>query len=122
MEHKALQIILVGLLFFACNKSSGALNVLKLGPDTYLVTVGSSWQAEAKDIAVTKANQYCSSLDKEILVSNISSSVSHRIINESTFPTHTVDITFRCLSKDDPSLERPTYQKAPSVVIEDRRN
>ena len=127
MKRKILQIILVGLFLHACNKSRIALQpeILKLGPDTYLAIVGSENQAYAKTAAVTKANQHCSSLGKEILVSNITSDVSYRqnYANPAiSHATHAVNITFQCLAKDDPSLVRPTYQKPPSVVIEDRRN
>jgi hypothetical protein len=30
------------------------------------------------------------------------------------------DITFRCLSKGDPALQRPSYQHSPNIVIEHR--
>jgi len=117
MPHKIFKVVLISMFLVSCAQSSG---VLKLGPDTYTVSVHAApargGESGAKRLAVTEANQYCSSLGKEILVSNIS---SHRSTH---FPGGTVDITFSCFDKGDADLVRPTYQKPPDVVIEDRRN
>ena len=53
---------------------------------------------------------------KEILVTNIASGRSTHL------PGGTVEVTFRCLAKGDPDLQRPTYRTVPTTVIEDRRN
>jgi hypothetical protein len=91
-----------------------------MGPDTYTVSVHAApargGESGARKIALTEANEYCARLGREILVSNLS---SHRSTH---FPGGTVEATFNCLSKEDPSLKRPKYQKEPDVVIEDRRD
>lgn len=103
------------LLFTACAQSSG---VLKMGPDTYSVSVHAApargGEAGAKKIALMEANQYCLNLNQEIMVTNTSSGAS------SHFPGGTVDITFLCLASNDPALKRPVLESVPDIVIESR--
>lgn len=91
-----------------------------MGPDTYSVSVHAApargGASGARNLAITEANEKCVAEGKEILVTNISSGPS------SHFPGGTVDVTFQCLAKSDPGLQRPTYRAAPTTVIEDRRN
>ncbi len=98
-----------------CAQSSG---VLKLGPDTYSVSVHAApargGESGAKRIALTEANQACMQQGRELLVKNISSGPS------SHFPGGTVDITFQCLGQSDPSLHRPEYSQEPDIVIQNR--
>jgi hypothetical protein len=54
-------------------------------------------------------------MGKEILVTNIGTATTN------VYGAGSADITFRCLSKGDPELQRPDYRKAPDTVIEDRR-
>ncbi len=107
---------LLAIALCACAQSSG---VLKMGPDTYSVSVHAApargGQVGARNIALTDAGNYCTGMGKEILVTNTSSGAS------SHFPGGTVEITFRCLSKGDPDLQRPDYRSVPTTVIEDRR-
>lgn len=104
------------LLMSACAQSSG---VLKMGPDTYSVSVHAApargGEPGARSLALTEANQKCEGEGKEIIVTNISSGRSTHL------PGGTVEVTFQCLAKGDPDLQRPSYQAAPSIVIEDRR-
>lgn len=99
-----------------CAKSSG---VLKMGPDTYSVSVHAApargGESGARKIALTEANAKCVAEGKEILVTSVSSGRS------SHFPGGTVEVTFQCLSKGDPDLQRPRYRAVPTTVIEDRR-
>ena len=98
-----------------CAQSSG---VLKLGPDTYSVSVHAApargGESGAKRIALTEANQACMQKGRELLVRNISSRPS------SHFPGGTVDVTFQCLGQTDPGLKRPEYSREPDVVIQNR--
>ena len=118
MVKKIILILALSLLVFSgCVQSSG---VLKVGPDTYTVSAYAApvrgGESGARKSALTEANQHCFSVGKEILVSNISSSpLTH-------FRGGTVEVTFVCLAKDDPELQRPKFRKAPSVIIEDRRD
>ena len=92
---------------------------MKLGPDTYTVSVHAApargGQSGAQKLALSEANAHCESQNREILVTNLKSGPS------SHFPGGTVDVTFRCLKEGDPDLQRPTYRPAPDVTIEDRR-
>lgn len=101
----------------ACAQSSG---VMKLGPDTYTVSVHAApargGESGAKNLALSEAGIYCESNGREILVNNLNSGPSTH------FPGGTVDVTFRCLGKGDPELQRPTYRPAPAITIEDRRD
>lgn len=103
-------------LLSACAQSSG---VLKLGPDTYTVSVHAApargGESGARNLALTEANEHCQSQSREILVTNLNSGRSTH------FPGGTVEVTFRCLEKGDPELQRPTFRRAPDITIEDRR-
>jgi hypothetical protein len=114
---KNISLLFVPVLLVACAQSSG---VLKMGPDTYSVSVHAApargGESGARNLALTEANTKCAGEGKEILVTNISSGRSTH------FPGGTVEVTFRCLAKGDPDLQRPTYRAAPTAVIEDRRN
>lgn len=113
---KPVIVVVVCGLLSACAQSSG---VLKMGPDTYSVSVHAApargGEAGARNLALTEANQKCAAEGKEIVVTNIASGRSTH------FPGGTVDVTFRCLAKGDRDLQRPEYRTVPSAVIEDRR-
>jgi hypothetical protein len=104
------------LLLAACAQSSG---VLKMGPDTYTVSATAApargGSSEARKLALADANQYCAKLSQEILVTNIGTATTN------VYGAGSADVTFRCLAKGDPELQRPEYQKSPDTVIEDRR-
>lgn len=112
---KSFKILVISLFLTSCAQSSG---VLKMGPDTYTVSIHAAPARGgipgAKKLALTEANNHCTTLNKEIFVTNINSYPS------SHFPGGTADITFRCLSSSDSALHRPVYQKAPDLVIENR--
>ncbi len=114
---KIFVVIIVCAFVTACAQSSG---ILKMGPDTYSVSVHAApargGESGARKIALTEANQGCSNQGKEILVTNITSGPSTH------FPGGTVEVTFQCLAKGDTGLQRPSYRSAPDTVIEDRRN
>lgn len=114
---KSTLIFMVAVLALGgCAQSSG---VLKMGPDTYTVSVHAApargGEAGARNLALTEANERCSREGREIMVTNIASGRSSHL------PGGTVDVTFRCLAKGDPDLQRPVYRAAPAAVIEDRR-
>jgi hypothetical protein len=87
--------------------------VLPMGPDTFSVSADSFNASNAKKSALGQAEKHCSRLGKEILV--IKTAVAKADGN------FIYDVTFRCLSKDDPELKRPTYKQSPDVLIEDNR-
>lgn len=113
---KNLSMLVVPILLTACAQTSG---VMKMGPDTYSISVDASFarggESGARNIALTAANEKCSAEGKEIFVTNISSGGSRH-------PGGNAEITFQCLAKGDPDLRRPSYRDVPTTVIEDRRN
>lgn len=106
-------IFFAPLLLVGCAQSSG---VLKMGPDTYSISVHAApargGESGARSLAMEEAHTHCSSFNKEIVVTNISSYASTHL------PGGTADIIFQCLDSDDPELQRPKYRNAPDVLIE----
>ena len=112
MNAKPLVLIPIALLA-GCTQSSG---VLKMGPDTYSVSVHAApargGEPGAMRLAMTEANQTCLSQGREILVNNVTSGRS------SHFPGGTVDLIFQCLDRADSTLQRPSYSPRPDAVIQ----
>lgn len=108
-------VIPVVLLIAGCATNSG---VLKLGPDTYTITTQNSpargGTSGATRSALVAANKHCASLGKEILVTNTTSRTTN------IHGAGEAAITFQCLDKDDPGLQRPSYKKPADVVIENK--
>lgn len=96
----------------ACGLKTYSTGVMQLGPDTYTVSADDLNESTAKQAALRQAQQRCSGLNREILVTNMKLSRGDRAL---------FDVTFRCLEKSDPELARPNYRKEPDVVIEDKR-
>lgn len=94
--------------------------VLKLGPDTFTTSASAAGarggSSEARKIVLTEANEYCAQLGKEILVTNIGTATTNYQYGHGK-----AEITFRCLAKGDPQLQRPEFRQTPDVTIEDRR-
>jgi hypothetical protein len=92
-------------LMTGCATSSG---VLKMGPDTYSVSVSAAPArggiTGAKRMAYAEATQECEKQGKELLA--VSEESGH------DFPAAgRVDLTFRCLDKNDPALSaQPSRQ------------
>jgi hypothetical protein len=97
------------LTLTGCAQSTG---VMKMGPDTFSVTADALGASNAKQIALTEASGQCQSMGKEILVTNTSSGKDRA--------RSVYEVTFRCLAKGDPELQRPYYESAPDVVVESR--
>ncbi len=94
------------VLVAGCAHSSG---VLKLGPDTYTVSAAASaarggW-ASAQKTALTTANDHCAQMGKEILVTNVDAARTN------VYGGGSSAVTFRCLDKGDPELQRPEYRR-----------
>ena len=109
-------LILIACSLVACASSGG---VQQLGPETFTVSAAASpargGYSTAKTMALNTANEHCTRLGKEILVSNIG------IATTNIHGAGSADITFRCLATGHADLRRPEYRRAPDVVIEDRR-
>lgn len=76
--------------------------ISKLGPDTYYASANCSSGAS---YGIPAANIFCTQIGKNALVTNITGD----------------DLTFRCLSANDPEYRRPDYEKSPNVIIQDNR-
>ena len=102
------------VLATACASSSG---VLPLGPDTYSISAHAApargGAPSARKSALSEASAHCSSLSKEVLVTNITTTGEPICCG--------VDVIFQCKKSGDPELAAPQYRKSPDVVIEDRR-
>lgn len=113
---KALAALFTCAILVACTQSSG---VLKMGPNTYTVSAFAASLrggfSGARKIALAEANQHCTEMGKEILVTNIGTATTNVEGGGSA------EVTFRCLAMGDPELKRPEYRRAPDTVIEDRR-
>ena len=110
-------------LMILCCTFSGCLNwktfssgVLPMGPDTFSISAQNlANPTAAKKAAIDEATNYCRAQGKEILVTNL----SVRQIEGQAGAGY--DVTFRCLSKDDPEFIRPIFRAEPNVKIEDIR-
>lgn len=93
------------VLLASCTHSSG---VLKMGPDTYTVSAAAhpirGGPSEARKIAMTEANQYCTRMGKEILVANAG------VASINVDGAGSVEVTFRCFDKGDLGLRHPEYR------------
>jgi len=109
-------LCIAGALCAGCAQSSG---VLKMGPDTYSISAAAApargGPSEARKIALTGANQHCANLGREILVTNVGTATTN------IYGAGTAEVTFRCLAKGDPELQRPQYRRSPDAIIEDTR-
>ena len=113
---RSVVICLVCTLLTACASTSG---VQKMGPDTYSTSASASpargGTSGARGMALTEANEYCTQMSKDIFVTNITSETTN------IHGAGSAAVTFRCLAKGDPELQRPEYRQVPDTVIEDRR-
>ena len=106
-----MRLLLIGLVALlalsGCVSTSGAL---PMGKDTFSIPVGvsaSMFDADnaprAKKEAITQANEYCKTLNKETLIQNVSGRSNGK--SGSNY-----DIIFQCLNANDPALNtRPVY-------------
>lgn len=112
-----MHILIISALIVLLTGCGTTGEAMKMGPDTYSVSASkhnmSGGAPAAQNNALSMANAKCESLSKELLVLNTASSFDR--------PFYTCSLTFRCLSKGDPELTRPSYSKEPDVVIEDKR-
>lgn len=113
MKIKA--VLAMFFILQGCAQSSG---VLKLGPDTYLISTHAApvlgGEVGAKKRSIKKANKFCSEMGKEIMVSNMLTKQSTHLSGG------TSEIRFLCLLKNDSRLRSPNYQRGVDTVIEIR--
>lgn len=111
-----MRIIAMIFLLSACATNSG---VVRLGPDTFLVSASADifrgGGAGARGVALNDAQEHCRKLGKELLTTNL---------KQGGFVGGggTTEVVFRCLDQGDPELKRPTLERAPDTVIQDNRS
>jgi len=76
----------------------------QLGPDTYQIHGSCGGPRE-----VESAAPFCARMGKQVMVTNTHGYNDNGIT------------VIRCLSPNDRDYQRPTYQKAPNVIIQDNR-
>lgn len=107
--------IITSVLLGGCLSTS---QVLEIGRDTYSVSAtgdGFRDAASTRQSAFEAGSNKCAALGKRFMLMNESTARTRMGIDT------TVNVTFRCLSENDPEYARPYIQKAPDVVIEDQR-
>lgn len=112
--------LVAALLAGGCSPALPTASVQQLGPSSFVSTAqvlpnsSNSPLPDAQRIALSAAEQTCAARKKYLLVDTTNSRFSGA---DATYST-----TFSCLNADDPALHsRPTYEKAPTVVVQDRR-
>jgi hypothetical protein len=107
-------VALFGLLLTGCADSG----VMKVGPDTYMVSATrpgiSGDVTAAKQAALKQGQEYCTKQGKQLLVQHMDDQVRWDCPGTS-------NVTFLCLAEGDPELQRPKYRKEPDVIIEQRQ-
>jgi outer membrane murein-binding lipoprotein Lpp len=110
-----LAAVVVAVLLSGCVSTS---DVLEMGKDTYSVSAtadGMRSAASARQSAFEAGKDMCTKQGKRFMFMNESMSRTRMGIDT------TVDVTFKCLSENDPEYTRPQIRQAPDVVIEDQR-
>jgi hypothetical protein len=93
-------------------------DVLEMGKDTYSVSStadGMRSAASARQSAFEAGREMCTKQGKRFMFVNESMSRTRMAIDT------TINVTFRCLSENDPEYTRPLIRQSPDVVIEDQR-
>lgn len=100
----------------ACASSGG---VLKLGPDTYMVSsqvlFGPGKATSARAAALTEADNFCTNLGREVVVDAFNTT------GHAMSLTGDSEVRFKCLLAGDTDLRRPKFESQPNLVIETRQ-
>src|SRR4051794_40960959 len=102
------------LLFLAACSSSPA----PVGKDTYMLSGTGAWSwssgAAIKGDLYRQANDFCRSQGKQLMPAEARST-------DGSFSNFAqAEVTFRCLSENDPEFGRPNVRGAPDMIIEKR--
>jgi hypothetical protein len=97
-----MKVILSSSLALAFLVACSQPRVFELGPDTYITSVTTAGASEAERLALVEASEHCANIGKQFMVMK-----SSNVIN--IHGGSRLKLTFRCLSKDDPSIQRPGF-------------
>lgn len=112
MKKILIPAIIATLIISGCTSTS---EVLKIGKDTYTVSStvrGFHSHADAKEMTLKRATEYCASMSKEIAVTNTASS------GAAGWTPLGSDVIFRCLDSKDSDYQRPNFQSEPTTKIQ----
>ncbi len=120
MQRNCMMVLGLSALIAGCATSTG---ILPAGPDTYTISEhyapvrGGAESAERA--ALIESNQFCEQRGRKFLPINMGQAPGVPIETNLYGPTGYA-VVFRCLLPDDPELQRPRFEQAPNLVIEQR--
>jgi hypothetical protein len=110
-----LAMVVAALGLSAC---AATYDVAKLGPDTYTVSSAASpargGASGARSLALARAAEYCQQMAREVMVINMAGQTTN------IHGAGSADVSFRCLTANDPQLVRPSYERSPDVIVQHR--
>jgi hypothetical protein len=117
MEVSDMKITIAALatLLVGCVSTT---DVVPVGKDSYLISgrANGGLNAGKGTIQATqKANAYCASQNKFMIVRRIDTNGNAAVFGESA------SLYFSCVTQDDPEYQRPNLRRDPTEVIEDQR-
>jgi hypothetical protein len=112
---KAVTVTLILLSLIGCASHTG---VVSMGKDTYLIAkqqaTGFPGLGNMKAEIIAEGSAYCRSKSKEFQIVNTVETQPPYILGN--YPRS--EITFMCVSENDPEHQRPKLQKTPDAVIQ----
>lgn len=103
------------LALFGCASHSG---VVQMGKDTYLIAkqqaTGFPGLGNIKAEIIAEGSAYCRGINKEFQIVSVNETKPPYILGN--YPRS--EITFMCITADDPEHLRPKLQKTPDAVIQ----
>ena len=104
-----MRVLILGLLLGGCAYTTSSTEVAPMGGNTYSVgaTAGQyvGGSAEARSIALRKANAYCEARDRQSKVLAVEPAGIR------------TNVTFQCLAPDDPRMATPMPGKTVNLNV-----
>ena len=110
-------LMMIGVMVVLSGCSSTGGQAVPYGKDTFNITQSNYGSyPKLRNDTIEAANLHCQSIGKAFSpVDEIKSSIDGGFA-----PLYTLDLTFRCLSEDDPNYRRPDVKARPDIMIESR--
>jgi hypothetical protein len=110
----------VGIIVFVVFVAScvSTTDIVPVGKDSYLISgrANGGLNAGKGTIQATqKANAYCATQHKLMIIRRVDTSGNAAVFGESA------NLYFSCVDETDPEYVRPNLKKDPTTVIEDQR-
>jgi len=113
---KKYSAIAIAAFLSGCTTISG---VTPIGKDSYMIGAtdrgGMRSHTEMRALGIRKANEFCQSKGKVMVISNVGSQGA-----QGWTPVES-EVTFLCVDRNDPANQRPNLQKVPDTVVEIRK-